>query len=88
LSIEDVNLLSQAPTPVRPESILTKPGALTVAERARIEQHTIIGDQILAALAFLGEARPLVRHGHERWDGAGYPDGLAGEQIPLGSSTR
>lgn len=68
-----------------PESILTKPGALTVAERARIEQHTIIGDQILAPIAFLGEARPLVRHGHERWDGAGYPDGLAGEQIPLGA---
>ncbi len=68
-----------------PESILTKPGPLTGAERARIEQHTIIGDQILAPIAFLCEARPLVRHGHERWDGAGYPDGLAGEQIPLGA---
>ena len=50
-----------------------------------MERHTIIGEQILAPVEFLAEVRRLVRHEHERWDGAGYPDGLAGEDIPLGS---
>ena len=68
-----------------PESILCKPGRLTTDERLRIEQHTVIGDQILAPIEFLRDVRPLVRGGHERWDGAGYPDGLAGEHIPLGA---
>ena len=68
-----------------PEAILNKPGRLTDEERARIEQHTVIGEQILAPIDFLSAVRPLVRHGHERWDGAGYPDGLAGEEIPLGA---
>ncbi len=68
-----------------PESILNKPGPLDPTERARIEQHTVIGDQILSPIEFLKEVRPLVRHGHERWDGDGYPDGLAGEAIPLGA---
>jgi len=68
-----------------PESILNKSGPLLPHEREKIEQHTVIGDQILAPIAFLAEVRPLVRHGHERWDGAGYPDGLGGEDIPLGA---
>ena len=68
-----------------PEAILNKPGRLTEEERARIERHTVIGEQILAPIEFLAAVRPLVRHGHERWDGAGYPDGLAGEEIPLGA---
>ena len=68
-----------------PESILCKPEPLTPEERLRIEQHTVIGDQILAPIEFLADVRPLVRGGHERWDGAGYPDGLAGEDIPLGA---
>lgn len=68
-----------------PESILCKPGPLTPEERLRVEQHTVIGDQILAPIEFLAEVRPLVRHSHERWDGGGYPDGLAGEAIPLGA---
>ena len=68
-----------------PESILTKPEPLTAEERLRIEQHTVIGDQILAPIEFLKDVRPLVRGGHERWDGTGYPDGLAGEEIPLGA---
>ena len=50
-----------------------------------MERHTIVGEQILAPVEFLAGVRPLVRHEHERWDGAGYPDGLAGEAIPLGS---
>jgi len=45
----------------------------------------VIGDQTLAPIEFLAEVRPLVRSGHERWDGAGYPDGLSGEDIPLGA---
>ena len=50
-----------------------------------MERHTIAGEQILAPVEFLAGVRALVRHEHERWDGAGYPDGLAGEAIPLGS---
>ena len=68
-----------------PEAILSKPGPLTPDERAIMERHTLVGEQILAPVAFLSGVCTLVRHEHERWDGAGYPDGLAGEAIPLGS---
>src|SRR5262249_4002977 len=68
-----------------PEAILHKQGPLTPAERATIEQHTLIGEQILAPVEFLATVRRLVRHEHERWDGTGYPDGLKAEEIPLGS---
>ena len=50
-----------------------------------MERHTVIGEQILAPVEFLAGVCRLVRHDHERWDGAGYPDGLEGEAIPLGS---
>jgi len=68
-----------------PEAILSKPGPLTPEERAVMERHTIVGEQILAPVEFLAGVRVLVRHEHERWDGNGYPDKLAGEAIPLGS---
>jgi HD-GYP domain-containing protein (c-di-GMP phosphodiesterase class II) len=68
-----------------PESILNKPGALTPEERAVMERYTVVGEQILAPVELLAGVCKLVRHEHERWDGAGYPDGLAGEKIPLGS---
>jgi diguanylate cyclase (GGDEF)-like protein len=68
-----------------PEQILNKRGPLTVEERREIERHTVIGEQILAPVEFLAGARLLVRHEHERWDGRGYPDRLAGTDIPLGS---
>ena len=68
-----------------PEAILHKPGPLSDEEREVMERHTIVGEQILAPVEFLSAVRTLVRHEHERWDGAGYPDGLAGEDIPLGS---
>ena len=68
-----------------PEAILHKPGPLSAEERLVMERHTIVGEQILAPVEFLAEVRVMVRHEHERWDGAGYPDGLAGEDIPLGS---
>jgi HD-GYP domain-containing protein (c-di-GMP phosphodiesterase class II) len=47
--------------------------------------HTIIGDNLLEPIDLLATVRPIVRFHHERWDGQGYPDGLAGEQIPLGA---
>jgi len=68
-----------------PEAILNKQGPLDDAERAIMERHTIVGEQILAPVDFLSGVRPIVRHEHERWDGGGYPDGLHGEQIPLGA---
>jgi diguanylate cyclase (GGDEF)-like protein len=68
-----------------PEAILNKPGPLTEEERPAIERHPLIGEGILSPLEFLADAIPLVRAAHERWDGTGYPDGLAGEQIPLGA---
>lgn len=68
-----------------PEAILNMPGPLTPEERAVMERHTIVGEQILAPVEFLAGVCKLVRHEHERWDGAGCPDGLAGNEIPLGS---
>jgi len=66
-----------------PDSILFKPGPLTTEERAMMSRHTIVGAEIMRDIEFLAEASKVVRSHHERWDGNGYPDGLAGEQIPL-----
>ncbi len=66
-----------------PDGILFKPGTLDTEEREVMERHPVIGEEIIREIAFLEPARPLVRHHHERWDGGGYPDGLAGEEIPL-----
>jgi putative nucleotidyltransferase with HDIG domain len=66
-----------------PDSILWKPEPLTPQERAIMERHPLVGWEILREIDFLGEAKLVVRHHHERWDGAGYPDGLAGDLIPL-----
>ena len=68
-----------------PEEILNKPGPLTAEELEIVQRHTVIGEQILSPIEFLADVLPLVRSAHERWDGAGYPDGLAGEGIPLGA---
>jgi HD-GYP domain-containing protein (c-di-GMP phosphodiesterase class II) len=68
-----------------PNEILNKPGKLTDAEFEVMKTHTIIGERIIAPISFLERVRPIVRHEHERWDGRGYPDGVAGEDIPLGS---
>jgi putative two-component system response regulator len=67
------------------EAILRKPGALSADEYARIQQHTLIGEHILGPLCLSAPITAIVRHHHERWDGRGYPDGLAGEDIPLGA---
>jgi diguanylate cyclase (GGDEF)-like protein len=68
-----------------PSRILMKPGPLTAEERALVETHPVLGERILAPIAQLGEVRLIVRCAHERYDGTGYPDGLAGDQIPLES---
>ncbi|MFL5884196.1 MAG: diguanylate cyclase [Thermoleophilaceae bacterium] len=68
---------------VVPDSLLNKPGPLTDAELEQLQRHTLMGEQILEPVEFLSDILPLVRHGHERWDGEGYPDHLAGERIPL-----
>ena len=67
------------------EVILSKPGPLTETEFARVKEHVIIGAEILEPLANLRAVSSFVRSHHERWDGSGYPDGLAGEQIPWGA---
>jgi response regulator RpfG family c-di-GMP phosphodiesterase len=69
-----------------PDDILLKPGPLTVAERRRMETHTVLGEQMLGGVAFFnGEGLRIVRSHHERWDGNGYPDGVGGTEIPLGA---
>ncbi|HET9102977.1 MAG TPA: HD domain-containing phosphohydrolase [Solirubrobacteraceae bacterium] len=66
-----------------PDAILYKPGQLDPEERALMSQHPVIGAEIVRGIDFLAEAAEVVRSHHERWDGAGYPDGLIGEAIPL-----
>ncbi len=68
-----------------PDSILAKPGPLDEQEWALMRRHTLLGERILSAAPALGGVAAIVRSSHERWDGRGYPDGLAGEDIPLGA---
>jgi diguanylate cyclase (GGDEF)-like protein len=68
-----------------PETILAKPGPLTPEEREIVETHPELGEKIIAPIDRLEEVRPIVRHCHERYDGAGYPDRLAGDDIPIES---
>ncbi len=69
-----------------PDKILQKPGPLSKPERQLMQTHTILGEQVLASVAFLhGDGISVVRSHHERWDGHGYPDGLEGTDIPLGA---
>jgi diguanylate cyclase (GGDEF)-like protein len=68
-----------------PDEILHKPGPLDDAEWEIMRQHPVIGERILRAIPGLGAVARVVRHEHERWDGQGYPDGLAGDRIPIGS---
>jgi diguanylate cyclase (GGDEF)-like protein len=68
-----------------PDAIIDKPGPLDDDEWAFMRRHTLIGERIVAAAPALAPVGKLVRSSHERWDGDGYPDGLAGEDIPLGA---
>jgi putative two-component system response regulator len=68
-----------------PDRILLKNGPLDVEERAVIQTHPVIGADLVQGMHTLDGVRPIIRHHHERFDGSGYPDGLAGEGIPLGA---
>ena len=68
-----------------PGSILRKPGRLDADEWAFMQRHTLIGERIAQSAPALAGVAGLIRSSHERWDGKGYPDGLAGDDIPLGS---
>ena len=91
LSAEDLDAVSRAAElhdvgkMAVPDPILQKPGPLDEAEWSLMHQHTLVGERILTAAPALVPVARLVRSSHERWDGSGYPDGLAGEDIPLGS---
>jgi len=66
-----------------PDRVLLKPGPLSEQEWVLMKQHTVIGAMLCGELKSLRGAVPIIRHHHERWDGSGYPDGLAGSEIPL-----
>jgi putative nucleotidyltransferase with HDIG domain len=66
------------------EAVVNKEGPLTAEEFEHVKQHVIIGAQILAPLVHLGDVVAMVKSHHERFDGTGYPDGLRGEEVPLG----
>lgn len=68
-----------------PEHILCKPGKLTPEEFEKIKVHPVVGAEILARAQFPYPVVPIVRSHHEKWDGSGYPDGLKGEEIPIGA---
>jgi putative nucleotidyltransferase with HDIG domain len=68
-----------------PEEILRKPAPLDEIEWELMRKHTLVGERLLATFPSMAPVARLVRSSHERWDGNGYPDGLAGEEIPLGA---
>jgi len=68
-----------------PEHIINKPGKLTPEEFEKMKIHPIVGAEILERVAFPYPVAPIVRSHHEKWDGTGYPDGLKGEEIPIGA---
>ena len=67
------------------QSILRKPASLTPAETVEIQQHSVIGYNILRPVEFLKDVLPIILHHHERYDGLGYPSGLSGKDIPIGA---
>jgi diguanylate cyclase (GGDEF)-like protein len=83
--VEAVALLHDVGKIGMPDAILRKPGPLDDAEMRIVREHPLIGERILRQVPGLDRVARAVRHEHERWDGAGYPDGLAGEAIPLPS---
>lgn len=84
-AIEAAALLHDTGKLAVPEYILNKPGPLTPAEFEKMKEHAAVGANILKSIDFPYPVEPIVRHHHENWDGRGYPDGLAGQQIPLGA---
>jgi putative nucleotidyltransferase with HDIG domain len=80
---EQVALLHDVGKVAVPDEILQKPGPLDEHERKLIEEHPVVGAKIVRSIAGLAHLAPAIRAGHERWDGRGYPDGLAGDHIPI-----
>jgi two-component system cell cycle response regulator len=68
-----------------PDAILNRPGPLTEHEWEFMRRHTLIGERIVSAAPALASTAPLIRSSHERYDGTGYPDGIAGDEIPIGA---
>ena len=66
-----------------PDHVLVREGALDPSDRTLIDQHPVVGAEIISNISLLRKEARLIRHHHENWDGTGYPDGLAGEQIPF-----
>jgi putative nucleotidyltransferase with HDIG domain len=84
-AIEAASLLHDMGKLAVPEYILNKPGPLTSAEFEKMKMHAGIGADILSAINFPYPVVPIVRHHHENWNGTGYPDGIAGADIPIGA---
>jgi len=84
-AIEAAALLHDMGKLAIPEHILNKPGKLTKYEFDQMKKHVTIGAEMLSAIKFPYPVVPIVRHHHEQWDGTGYPDGLAGADIPIGA---
>jgi putative nucleotidyltransferase with HDIG domain len=84
-AIEAAALLHDTGKLAVPEYILNKPGPLTPAEFDKMKEHAAVGANILKSIDFPYPVAPIVRHHHENWNGQGYPDGLKGQEIPLGA---
>jgi putative nucleotidyltransferase with HDIG domain len=84
-AIKAASLLHDVGKLAIPEHILNKPGRLTPAEYEIMKRHAPIGADILSVIGFPFAVAPIVRYHHENWDGSGYPEGIAGESIPVGS---
>jgi diguanylate cyclase (GGDEF)-like protein/putative nucleotidyltransferase with HDIG domain len=85
IEVEHIALLHDLGKIAMPDAILRKPGPLTSHEQTLMRQHPVVGAQILASMPELAHLAHAARAEHERWDGGGYPDGLAGEDIPVAS---
>jgi diguanylate cyclase (GGDEF)-like protein len=85
IEVEHIALLHDLGKIAIPDAILRKPGPLTSHEQTLMRQHPVVGAQILASMPELAHLAHAARAEHERWDGGGYPDGLAGEEIPVAS---
>jgi putative nucleotidyltransferase with HDIG domain len=84
-AIEAAALLHDIGKLAIPDRLLNKPGPLTADEFDQVKDHVTIGADMLRAVAVPAALTLIVRHHHENWDGSGYPDGLAGDEIPVGA---
>jgi HD-GYP domain-containing protein (c-di-GMP phosphodiesterase class II) len=81
--VEQVALLHDVGKVAVPDAVLQKSGPLTEPEFELVQHHPVVGARIVSSVAELAHLAPAIRSGHERWDGQGYPDGLAGDEIPV-----